>query len=376
MLVFVGRRWPLQARDVAGVPAVPAPGLVQWLTRVRAALGRGHDAMGLPFQVLLERLTGALEGPALYALVELGVVEQLDRPRDVGDLATRAGVGAEPLERLLAYLASRGCVRRDRRGRYSANRITKLLTDEGGWAGWVRFLGAPWTVAAYAQILDGVRDRRDPVTVAHGHSFFSYLGNHPEAAAAFHDAQAAGARLQALMCADVVPLGAVRSVLDVGGGTGTLLSHILATHPELRGAVLDLPHAAPGARATFAEAGIGERAAFHAGNFFDAVPTGYDLHILTAVIHDWSDDECARILGNCASALPVGGRICVIETALDPGRYKSFVQASDMLMLAFTRGGHERTPAQYRALWSRADLRCVQQRTLASTATLFELRPA
>ena len=86
-----------------------------------------------------------------------------------------------------------GCLRRDRQGRYSANRVTKLLTDDGGWAGWVRFLGAPWTMSAYAQLLGAVRDGSDPIAVAHGAGFFSYLAAHPAAAQAFHDAQAAGA---------------------------------------------------------------------------------------------------------------------------------------------------------------------------------------
>ena len=111
------------------------------------------------------------------------------------------------------------------------------------------------------------------------------------------------------------------------------------------------------------------------GDFLDSVPAGYDLHVLTAVIHDWSDGDCVRILHHWADALAPGGRICVIETALDPGLYHSFVQATDILMLAFTSGGRERTPAHYNALWQRADLHCVQHRTLPSTATLFELQP-
>lgn len=338
------RRWPLRVRDVAGVPTVPPAGATAAATQVRSALARIHDRMGLPFQVLLERLTGALDAPALYAYVELGLPDHLATPRPVEEIAARAGVAPDALARLLGYLASRGCLRRDRRGRYSANRVTKLLTAEGGWAGWVRFLGAPWTMSAYAQLLAAVRDGADPVVVAHGTDFFSFLAAHPDAAAAFHDAQAAGARLQAIMCAEALPLGGVRSVLDVGGGTGTFVSNVLARHPELRGAVCDLSEAAAGARATFVEAGVADRATFEECDFRVAVPAGYDLHVLTAIIHDWSDADCTRILANCAGALAPGGR--------------------------------ERTAADYDALWQRAGLRCVDRHALASGGTLFELRPA
>ena len=370
----MGRRWPLNVRDVAGVPAVPPPGIAALATSARAVLGRAHDRMGLPFQVLLERLTGALDAPALYAFVELGLAEQLTTPRRAEEIAPGLGVRADSLDRLLGYLASRGCLRRDRQGRYSANRVTKLLTDDGGWAGWVRFLGAPWTMSAYAQLLGAVRDGSDPIAVAHGAGFFSYLAAHPTAAKAFHDAQAAGARLQAIMCADALPLAGARSVLDVGGGTGTFLTNVLATRPELHGAVCDLPEAAAGARATFAEAGVAERATFEACDFFVAVPAGYDVHILTAIVHDWSDDDCIRILRNCADALAPAGRICVVETALQPGRYGSFVQATDLLMLALTPGGRERNATEYDALWERAGLFCIRRRSLASAGTLFELQ--
>jgi SAM-dependent methyltransferase len=368
------RRWPLRVRDVAGVPAVPPARATAAATKARAALARLHDRMGLPFQVLLERLTGALDAPALYAYVELGLPEHLATPRPVDEIAARVGVPPDALERLLGFLVSRGCLRCDRRGRYSANRVTKLLTAEGGWGSWVRFLGAPWTMSAYAQTLAAVRDGADPIVVAHGTDFFSYLTAHPDAALAFHDAQAAGARLQAIMCAEALPLNGVRSALDVGGGTGTFLSNVLASHPELRGAVCDLPAAAAGARATFEEAGVADRATFEACDFFAGVPTGHDLHVLTAIVHDWSDDDCTRILRNCADALAPGGRICVLETELRPGEHNSFVQATDMLMLAFTPGGRERTAARYALLWERAGLRCVNRHALASGGTLFELQ--
>jgi len=357
------------------VPAVPPTAAVKFATKVRAGLGRVHDRMGLPFQVLLERLTGALDAPALYAFVDLGVARHLGKPRHVEELATRVGVPVDALDRLLSYLASRGCLRRDRRGRYVANRVTKLLTDEGGWSGWVEFLGAPWTMSAYAQMLAAVRDGANPVAVAHGTDFFTYLTTHPDAARAFHDAQAAGSRLQCVMFTGALPLDGVNSVLDVGGGTGTFLSHVLAGHPALRGAVCDLAEAEAGARATFAEAGVGDRASFETGDFFRSVPTGHDLHVLFAVIHDWPDDDCVRILLNCVEALAPGGRICVVETEVRRGEYGSFVQATDMLMLAFTPGGRERTAADFEDLWRRAGLRCIARHALPSAGTLFELQP-
>lgn len=327
-------------------------------------------------QVLLERLLGALDAPALCALVELGIPDRLDRPRTAAELAAATGCHADALDRLLSYLASRGCLRRDRRGRYSANRVTRLLTRDGGWAGWVRLIGSPWTMASYAQILGAVRDGTDPVVASHGVDFFTYLAAHPESAAAFHEAMAAGARLLAIMLDGSLELRDARAVLDIGGSTGALICHLLSSHRHLRGAVLDLPEAQAGATAMFAEAGVSDRAAFVAGDFFTSVPTGYDVHLLTAVLHDWGDDDCVRILGTSAAALAPGGRIVVVDSELVPGARNSFAQATDALMLAFTPGGRERTAEQFHALWRRADLRCVSQTTLPSLHTRYELEPA
>ena len=56
--------------------------------------------------------------------------------------------------------------------------------------------------------------------------------------------------------------------------------------------MLDLDEARAGALATFAEARIADRAEFIVGDFFEAVPKGFDVHLLTAVLHDWSDEDC------------------------------------------------------------------------------------
>ena len=369
------RNWPLTVRQEAGVPAVPPPVAVRGATRLRVVLAALGDRLGLPMQVLLERLLGVLDAPALCALVELEIPDRIARPRTAAELAAETGSDAAMLDRLLSYLASRGCLRRDRRGRYSANRVTRLLTRDGGWSGWVRLLGSPWTMAAYAQIVGAVRDGTDPIVATHGVDFFSYLAEHPDAAGAFHDAMAAGARLQAVMIGESLELEHVRSVLDVGGGTGALISHLLASHPDLRGAVLDRTEAHAGAIAMFGEAGVAQRAEFVAGDFFASVPPGYDVHVLTAVLHDWSDDDSVRILENCAAALEPGGRIVVVDNELRRGARNSFAQSTDALMLAFTPGGRERTADEFGALWRRAGLRCVKQATLPSLGTCYQLRP-
>ena len=58
-----------------------------------------------------------------------------------------------------------------------------------------------------------------------------------------------------------------------------------------------------------------------------------------AVIHDWGDDDCVRILSNVREAMPPGGRITVVEGHVREGPGPDFIKATDMLMLAYGTGG-------------------------------------
>src|SRR6478752_6617695 len=102
------RTWPLTLRAEAGATA-----------RLRGLLASANDALGLPMQIVMERCLGALDAPALRALVELDIPDRvLARPSTAAELAVAVECDAAALERLLAYLTSRGCLKRDRRGRY------------------------------------------------------------------------------------------------------------------------------------------------------------------------------------------------------------------------------------------------------------------
>ncbi len=140
---MASRSWPLTVRQEAGVPTVPPTFAVRGATRARVALAALSDRLGLPMQVLLERLLGVLDAPALCALVELDIPDRLDRPRTAAELATETGSDAAMLDRLLSYLASRGCLRRDRKGRYSREPRHPLAHARR----WVERLGAAARIA-------------------------------------------------------------------------------------------------------------------------------------------------------------------------------------------------------------------------------------
>jgi hypothetical protein len=125
----------------------------------------------------------------------------------------------------------------------------------------------------------------------------------------------------------------------------------------MRGVLFDLPHVIERAQGYLVAQGVAGRCRTEAGSFFDAVPGGADGYFMKHIIHDWDDEACLRILGNCRSAMPDHATLLVCEKIVPIGNEPSVAKTMDLVMLALTDGGRERTKHEFRDLFARADLR-------------------
>jgi hypothetical protein len=338
------------------VPPAAAAGAVN---RLRAGLARLVRAPAPPPVRILEGLLGGLDQAALVALCRAGVPEHLEGPTGIESLAVDLGVDPERLGRLLRYAATRGWVRIDRRGRVRPTPVIAFLRHghPSGWRDWVEFMSGPEVARALGELTAGLGADGDPFETANGAPFFAWMADHPERHAAFDAAMAAGGRMHGLVLARALDWSASRRVCDVGGGTGALLATLLAAHPHLEGVLLELPEVAERAAA-------GPRLAVQGGDAFASVPGGCDTYLLVNVVHDWADDEAIRLLTNIVAVLSdePDARVVVVEGRLHQRPRDDIASRTDLLMLALTPGGHERTPEQFDALGRAAGLR--RQRTV------------
>ncbi|KAG6528270.1 hypothetical protein ZIOFF_010421 [Zingiber officinale] len=141
----------------------------------------------------------------------------------------------------------------------------------------------------------------------HGKSLFELAGKNSELNVNFNSGMAADASFVAKLifqqCGDDVFRG-LRSLVDVGGGSGTLATAIAEAFPQTKCAVFDLPHVVASLQGNPTVTAI-------AGDMFEFVPLA-DAWIL----HDWNDEDCVRILRNCKKAIPPkeeGGKVIIIE---------------------------------------------------------------
>ncbi|MFA7403531.1 MAG: methyltransferase [Pelobacteraceae bacterium] len=109
-----------------------------------------------------------------------------------------------------------------------------------------------------------------------------------------------------------------RRLLDLGGGPGTYAIHFCQANPELTAMVYDLPTTRPFAEKTIASFGLGDRIAFHEGDFIsDDVPAGFDVAWLSHILHGEGPEGCAVTLRRAVAALEPGGMLMVQEFILD-----------------------------------------------------------
>lgn len=155
--------------------------------------------------------------------------------------------------------------------------------------------------------------------------------------------------------AGLLDLTGAAEVVDVGGGSGTLMVALLEANPAIHGTILERPEVIPIARALLSERGLDTRCDVVEGDFFQAVPAA-DVYILKLVLHDWDDDRAATILRNYARSIRARGKVVVIE-AVGPGDGSHPLPALLDVHMHAIRGGRERTVDDFRELFDVAGLR-------------------
>ncbi|GAA3203495.1 methyltransferase [Nonomuraea helvata] len=294
---------------------------------------------------------------AIRVAATLGVADHIAAGRRTAPAAAGAlGVHAGALDRLLRHLVTIGLLDRDEAGAYTLTDLGEQLRDDhpGGRRKWLAADGAVGKGdLSFVDLAYSVRTGQPAYAVRHGVPFWEDLGADPALSASFDALMSHHIEMEHAGLPGAYDWAALGHVVDVGGGSGALLSVLLQAHPGLRGTVVDLPGPAAGARRALRDKGLAHRAEVVTGSFFDPLPTGAGAYVLSAIIHDWDDDAAVKILRRCADAVGERGVVLVIEAVGADGASPD--TAMDLRMLVYT-GGKERGLAELGALAAQAGL--------------------
>ncbi|WP_410638399.1 methyltransferase [Amycolatopsis sp. lyj-346] len=288
-------------------------------------------------------------------------------------LAAETNTDPGVLERILLHLVSAGVLTRDDGGLFGLTRVGDQMLVENDGSVNPDFLDLG-TVSGRAELsffrLPEVARNGDIVAYSaqYGTSFWDDLGKEPSSAVHFDQVMAAGMKKRVQEIAESYDWGALGSVVDVGGGNGTLLVGLLQAHAGLRGTVVDRD-AGPAVRA-FRDAGLSGRAGAFSGSFLEPLPPGAGGYVVSRIQSDWNDADVRTILGHCADAAGAQGRVIVVdEFAAEEGVRTD--SETDLRMLMYY-GGKERTMEQVRELAADVGL-SVRSLRRAADWTIMEL---
>jgi O-methyltransferase domain len=273
---------------------------------------------------------------------------------EAGEIADRVHVPPNHLVLLLRALVAVGLVTQTADGRYYLTEFGALLRSDHPLS--VRMLAAhalQVIAPAYERLVDALRtDVSRPAVVGDQ----SHRQSGPVLLASDDDPGELTSfpGLAAAIGAAVKLPPTTRSLVDVGGGSGSVLAELLAIHPGVSGVLFDLPAVVAQLDSEVAQPRRRWRAV--AGSFFDHVPAGADVYTLVRILCNWPDEAAVTILQRCREAMAAGGTLYIVEQLLqDRPTVGSLVELGNLDLFS-TRSGRLRTRASIEELLERAEL--------------------
>lgn len=172
---------------------------------------------------------------------------------------------------------------------------------------------------------------------------------------------------------EMLNLSGVKSILDVGGGSGAFSMAFVKSKPDINATVFDLPDVIPLTREYIREEGLDDRIDTISGDYkVDDFGRGYDLVFLSAIIHSNSYHENQELTKKCAHSLNPRGQLIVQDFIMDETRTTpGFGAIFALNMLVNTQAGDTYTESEVRAWMENAGLKDIERKDTGSVTSLI-----
>jgi hypothetical protein len=329
-----------------------------------------------PTHELVQLITGFWVSQAIYVAAKLGIADLLaEGPRTSGELAQSTGMHEPSLYRVRRALASVDVLAEQAERRFALAPAAACLRSDvpQSQRGFAIMMGEPWNWRAIGEMLYSVRTGLSGFDKALGMPVFDFYAQNPDAAQIEAEGQTSRSLADAADVISAYRFADAHTVIDVGGGQGTLLASILGANPSVRGVLFDMPHMIELARQRFEQSRLCARCELVAGDFFKAIPSGGDIYVMKRVVHDWDDEHAYTILHNCSMAMTRDARLLLIERIVPEHGRPAYAKLLDLMMLVI--GGRERTNSEHRDLLGSAGLSLERVIPTVSGVSVLEAVP-
>jgi C-methyltransferase len=308
---------------------------------------------------LKELALGLAYAAMLHTVTRLHVADALgSTPATIEELAEAVEADPPTLRRLLRALALDGVFAENEDGTWVHTDMSQLLKcgTPSSMADMVLWAGAAWTWDAWPRLIDAVKTGEPVVPDLYGKDFFTYLREDGgDDAQVFNRAMTQSSARTSQSVVEALQIGESKTLVDIGGGQGHLLSSLLRANPDLHGILFDLPTVIAKASPELTEGGkLAARTTFVPGDCLEAVPVDADIYLIKQVLK-WDFDSSVKVLNNIRAAARPGARIVVVQNLIDDTPEPRYAAAMDMLLL-LNVGGREHTLAEFKSIFERAGL--------------------
>jgi len=315
--------------------------------------------------------------PVLVELIRGRVPDHLDQgPLHATDLAKRAGLDEISLTRALRALAAFGAFREVSAGIFANNSVSDFFRDRpGGLRNAFLFWGSEHLLQSAAALGHSMKTGEASFVHVFGESFWDRMRRLPEENELFNRALAELRGDEHRQIADAYNWDGVHTVVDVGGGAGSLLAAILEKNKETKGILVEQAEVFPDAERLLSERDVRDRCQFLAGSFFHPIPAKGPVWTISQVLHDWPDADCRTILERCREAMGEMDRLLVIEMLTVPCKPNTHVSIIDMMMMLYFGEARQRTVDEYGELFGATRLELTRVLPTAGAFSIVEARP-
>ncbi|MEU9792763.1 methyltransferase [Streptomyces sparsogenes] len=313
----------------------------------------------LPVAGLMQIIVGHWGSQVVATLATLGIPDSLaDGPRGAEDLAKQHDVDPRALYRVLRAAATLRVLDHADDETFSLTEAGHFLRTDYPFSMRYNAMlhGSRWHWDPWSLTPEAVRKGGETFSDHHGAPYYEYIGQHPEAGDLFDRAMTAMAAQAQLLAVSLYDFGGHQTVVDVGGGEGVVLSHLLETHAGLRGVLFDRERVVDNAKRLLTEAGHAERVEFVSGDMFTSVPQGGDCYLLSMVVNDYNDDKARTLLENTRAAMGPDATLVLFDMVIPRNNTPSFATLGDIECLVVS-GGELRTEPEIGALLASAGFR-------------------
>ena len=313
----------------------------------------------------------------VYVAAKLGLADHLAKgPMSAEQLAGPTGTHAPSLYRLMRTLASLGIMTEDAKHRFALTPLGDALKT-----------GAPGCARADdpdpgerlvdarvrpAAVFGSNRQARVRETSWACPSSTGWRSN-PEEASMFSETMVGFHGAEPPAVAAAYDFSGLKTIVDVGGATGNLLTAILASHPGSRGILYDLPHVVRDAPALIRHAAWRIESRSRREVSSTAFPPAATPICFRTSSTIGAEEQCLTILGNCRRAMNPASRLLIIEMVLPEGNTPHPGKMLDLMMLVGP-GGRERTEQEYGTLLGKAGLRLTRVVPTESAVSVVEAK--